>query len=217
MARFPKKDVFDMREAVRDSVRDSYGRNRLFEADEDAAVKATEDRETQENDSIDSQVDKYLAEYEGEAKGGGGDEPKQEGKRHLKSLIARLLREAGEDEDEDAPDAPGDEDKEGDVTSEPGKMDADQLDMSTFTSSVVRLVENYDSILEVKNTILRRARNFIVKNYEESAAKQFDDHLSEEHGMEIGKSKQDRTEEFEAPRAGAAGPMGGAGGAGAPA
>ena len=204
-----RRESFDMREAVRGSIRDSYSRNRLFEADDEDPSKDAEEKETQEGDSLDVQVDKYLSEYESEAKSG----PKAEG-RHLSSLVAQLLREAGEDEEDDDAEKPADDDKEGDIET-PDKPSADQLDMDSFASSVVRLLENYDSLLEVRNTILRRARNFLVKNYEETAAQKFDEVLREDHGMEIGKSKQDQSDEFEAPRAGAAGPFGaGAGGGG---
>jgi hypothetical protein len=204
-----RREVFDVRRAVRELSAEHLGRTNLFEAPEDADKEA-EEKETQEGDSLDTQVDRFLSEYESEAKSG----PKAEG-RHLTSLVAQLLREAGEDEEDDAEaEKPSDDEKEGDVEA-PEKPSADQLDMNTFAGSVVRLIENYDSLLEVRNTILRRARNFLVKNYEETAAQKFDEVLQEEHGLEIGKSKQDQKDEFEAPRAGQAGPFGaGAGGGG---
>jgi len=160
------------------------------------------------NSSLDNQVDKFLSEYETEAKN-----TKKEG-MDFRSMVRRALREAGDDEEEQHAEKPGDDDKQDDVAKdEPEKLSADDLDMSTFVNSVIRLVDNYDSLLEVKNTILRRARNFIAKNYNPEAAESFDESLKEEHGMDIGESSFDHAEDdFQAPSAGAAGPLGGGGG-----
>ena len=73
----------------------------------------------------------------------------------------------------------------------------------------MRLMENYDSLLEVRNTILRRASNYIAKNYEEDVVESFNADLLDSYGIEIGKSNFEMEDENIAPKAGAAGPMGG--------
>ena len=88
-------------------------------------------------------------------------------------------------------------------------MKLEDLDMGSFVADVMRLVDNYDSLLEVKNTILRRAVNHLAKNYENSAKDAFKEELLESYGIEIGQSESEKNEEFAAPRAAAAGPAGG--------
>lgn len=140
-------------------------------------------------DSLDSQVDKYLADYEVEAKSS-----KNEG-LDFRMMTRRFLIEADEEEDEDKEE----EDK--------GKLKAEDIDVENFVNSVMRLVENYDSLLEVRNTILRRAVNFLLKNYEPDAAQVFKDTLLDLHGMEIGKSRSEvEDDEFEMSPADRAGP-----------
>jgi len=77
--------------------------------------------------------------------------------------------------------------------------------------SVMRLVDNYDALLEVRNTILRRAVNFLVKGYEPAVAEAFKENLLDVYGMELGKSKSEvEDDEFQAPTADRAGTSPGA-------
>lgn len=160
----------------------------LREADEEPKKESGED-------SVDSQIDKYLSQYESQAK--------EESKAKFESVTHnkltwdwRKLTEAEEEESE-----------------EPQKAKLEDISMGSFVSDVMRLVENYDSLLEVKNTILRRAANYLSENYEGDAVQAFKDELQESYGIEIGQSESEKDDEVQAPKAGAAGPMGGAGGA----
>jgi len=70
----------------------------------------------------------------------------------------------------------------------------------------MRLADNYDALLEVRNTILRRAVNFLIDGYEPSVAETFKDSLLDVYGMEIGKSKSEvEDDNFEVPAADRAG------------
>ena len=164
------------------------------EEGEDVSIGA----EAEGEDSLDAQVDKFLAEYEEQAK-----QAKTEG-MDFRMMTRRFLREAGEDEEEEKP-----------ADDEADKPTAEDMDMGSFASDVMRLVENIDSLLEVKNTVLRRAANYLAKNYDQAAVDAFKEELLESHGVEIGQSQADKDDSFEAPRAAAAGPMGGGGGGGA--
>lgn len=168
-------------------------RRSLLEA-EDEGEEATIGTEAEGEDSLDAQVDKFLAEYEAQSK-----QAKTEG-MDFRMMTRRFLREAGEDEEAKPEDEEADE------------KTADDMDMGSFASDVMRLVDNIDSLLEVKNTVLRRAANYLAKNYDQAAVDAFKEELMESHGVEIGQSQADKADSFEAPRAAAAGPMGGAGG-----
>ena len=145
-------------------------------------------------DSVDSQIDQYLNDYEVEAKS-----LKEEGRDWNRTL--RRLFEADEE---------GEEGEEGE---EPPSGTLDEIDVGSFTNSVVRLIDNYDSLLEIRNTILRRASNFLNKNYKSEVVDAFQEHLRNEHGMEIGKSSDELdAERFIAPISDRAGAGGGGGG-----
>lgn len=161
-------------------------------------------------DSLDDQIDKYLISYETEAKSA-----KTEG-MDFRMLTRRFLLEADEEEDEgkgekDEKDkkAKADEETAEGEEAEPQKSNLEDLDMGSFVADVMRLVDNYDSLLEVKNTILRRTVNFLSKNYVDDAAEAFKEELLESYGIEIGQTESEKRDQFMPPKAGAAGPMGG--------
>jgi hypothetical protein len=143
-------------------------------------------------DSLDNQVDRYLADYESESR-----VSKTEGK-DFRMMVRRFLSEAE-----------GDEKKTDEK--EPEKLKFEDIDVENFLGSVMRLVDNYDALLEVRNTILRRAVNFLVKGYEPTVAEAFKENLLDAYGMELGKSKSEvEDDEFQAPAADRAGTSPGA-------
>jgi len=165
---------------------------------EEVGDKGQEDGE----DSLDAQVDKLLISYEAEAKN-----VKTEG-NDFRSFTRRFLSEA--EEDEEKKDEEGEEGEEGEEKADASKtLTAEDISVQSFVTDVMRLVDNYDSLLEVRNTVLRRAVNFLAKNYEEDVPAAFKAELLESYGIEIGKSDAETEDEFMAPKAGAAGPMGG--------
>jgi hypothetical protein len=142
-------------------------------------------------DSLDAQVDRYLADYEKQSK-----DSKNEG-LDFRTMTRRFLLEAEGDEEETSDEESPDE--------EAKKLTEDDINVENFLDSVMRLIDNYDALLEVRNTILRRAVNFLIKEYEPSVSKTFKENLLDIYGMEIGKSKEE-SEEYEAPVADRAGP-----------
>jgi len=161
-------------------------------------------------DSLDQQVDDFLISYESDAK-----VKKNEGfdfrsmTRSFLSTASRNLLEAEGDEEEEKPaDEMGDEEK----PEEKKKLSAEDIDIEEFASSVVRLIDNYDSLLEVRNTLARRAMNFLSDNYSPDVVSQFKIVLEDEHDITVGKSKADEEDnEFPAPAAARAGSGGGGG------
>lgn len=142
------------------------------------------------NDSLDEQVDKYLAQFESEAKSS-----KNEGK-DFRALVRRIVSEADEGDD--------------DESEKPEKLDSDKIDVESFCNDIVRLIDNYDSLLEIRSTITRRALNFIAKSYTPDVLNAVKDTLQNDHDIVAGKTKQEvDSEEFEAPHAERAGGPGG--------
>jgi hypothetical protein len=159
-------------------------------------------------DSLDQQVDDFLISYESDAK-----VKKNEGfdfrsmTRSFLSTTSRNLLEAEGDEEEEKPaDEVGDEEK----PEEKKKLSAEDIDIEEFASSVVRLIDNYDSLLEVRNTLARRAMNFLSDNYSQDVVNQFKIVLEDEHDITVGKSKaEEEDNEFPSPVAAGAGSGGG--------
>lgn len=184
-------------------------------------LREAKDAENEEGqDSLDAQVDKYLANFETEAKN-----VQTEG-RDFYMLTRRILSEAEDDEeggeeeeedteeeseDEGGDEEEGDEGEDEETPEEPEKLTLEDLDIKSYTSGVIRLIDNYDTLLEVHNTLLRRATNFLVKSYDAATVEAFKAELLESYGLEIGVSDEERKDdlEFQPPKAGAAGPMGG--------
>ena len=178
--------------------------------------------------SIDQQIDRYFAQFESEA-GISKNESyfrgfrllKEEGEDELGGDDELSVDDAlGGDEEEPADDAPGGGDEgesadaeEGDESAEeapPEKLGIDSLDVFTFSNGIARLIDNYDSMLEFKNTILRRALNFIRKSYTDDVVDELKNVLAEEHGLEYDRSKFDREDtQYAAPSAQRAGGTGG--------
>lgn len=152
-------------------------------------------------DSLDAQVDKLFSDYESEAQNA-----KNEG-LDFRMMTRRFLQEAEEDEKKDEE---KDEKKE-EPADEKKQLALEDINMTSFVTDVMRLVDNYETLLEVRNTILRRAANYLGKHYEKDAVDAFKGELLESYGVEIGMSKFDREDEleFQPPKAAAAGPMGG--------
>ena len=145
------------------------------------------------NDSLDAQIDRFLLEYESQAKHAKTEV------RDFRALVRRFLTEAEDDE------------KGGDKNAEQkeAKASIDDIDVNTFCDSVMRLIQNYDNLLEVKNTLLRRATKFLAKQYDDEVISAFKASCRENHGIEVGRSENDiELDYFQPPPAKGAGTEG---------
>lgn len=98
--------------------------------------------------------------------------------------------------------------REEDEKDDSKKLSGETIDVENFVGNVVRLIENYDNLLDIKNVILRRSFNFLLKNYDPSVATQAENVLSR-RGLIAGETKSeinnDRTQPPAADRAGPGG------------
>lgn len=210
IAQFLKTNVQESRmklPSMRSLLSERFLREDATGDDAGTAPPTVQPSQKEGGDSLDNQVDRYLAEYEASSK-----TAKHEG-RDFKMMIRRLLSEAGDDDAEsDGPDADaGGEDAAPAPAAAPPKETIDEIDMEEFANNVARLIENYENLLEVRSTLVRRSINFISKNYDQTAVTSLESLLRDKHGMADGETKQEVDDElFQAPRADRAGP-GGAG------
>lgn len=114
-----------------------------------------------ENDSVDMQVDKFLLDADP-----SGQKTQQESRRDR----SQWLHEAeGGAPPSPAPDAAGD--NVADPNTGKPQQPAKKLDLVSFASDIARLVEKSDNLLDVKGAIVRRALNYVSKNYDPKQAK----------------------------------------------
>lgn len=179
-----KISVTQLRTIIKEGVRDLLK--------EEAKGK---DKETEA--SVDRQIDKYFSDYEKEAK-----TTKTEGtdfRFMSRRFFASVLSEAEDEEKKDEPAAE--------------KLTLEDIDIEVFADSVVRLIDNYDSLLEIRDTISKRAVNFLKENYDESAVQMFKDVMSDQYDIEVGRPAVSDNEKFPAPPADRALGSGGGGAA----
>lgn len=192
---------------------------RLLKEEDDSEAHAS----GASGESIDAQVDRYLGEYEGDSKKAEGAEGEESETNQMESIDWRdlvkgvLITEAGES-DKDGSDpgdaAPG---ADGITGTDTTKLGLDKLDVEKFANDVVRLIQNYDSLLEIRSTIIRRATTFLKKTYNDEVVSGFQSTLRDDHGMEAGEDTGTiDADKFPAPaadRANGSAESGGGGGA----
>lgn len=148
---------------------------------------------TPDGASLDSQVDNLFIGLEKEASGKGLH---AEGRDLYGRMTRRFLMLEADDEPE-LPADMGDDDGPG------GKFDAD-----AFASSVARLVENFDNLVDVRRTVVRRAEGFLRKAHSDDDVERFLESLREQHGLDSDETRHDQEDDVQAPPAAGAGPAG---------
>ena len=129
-------------------------------------------------DSVDDQIDALLIKFESES-------IKTES---VTRSLSALLFEAPEDDDEEGPSAVGSEERDQELSAEPIKP---PVEIDQFTKKVVRLLENYESLLDIKTVIINRARNYLIENYDEAAADALEDTLDTDYGISLNPPDND--------------------------
>ena len=100
--------------------------------------------------------------------------------------------DAGE---EDAPEPTGSEKMNPDV--EPvASIPKLPLDVDAFTKRIARLAMNYDTLLDVRATIVNRAMSFLLENYDQKHADEMREILDEEYDFQLGKDSREPQDHF---------------------
>jgi len=187
-------------------------------------------------DSLDDQIDSLLIKYERDSiVDAPADEDIALESKSLMSVV-KFLMEAPEDEEEeeeipatdigDEPDpAPAldtdveDEDEDMTVGSEdmtvdePREESQPKIDIDVFTSRVSRLIFNLDTLLNPRDVVITRAKNYLSNNSNPATADEFEEILRQQFGVESSMTRSKNDFENEQPLAVGAGPgLGGGGG-----
>ena len=60
-----------------------------------------------------------------------------------------------------------------------------EIDLERFTSEIARLIKNYDTLLDMEELILSKAKSFIIARYGDEAANDMEESLVSNHDIEI--------------------------------
>jgi len=145
----------------------------------------------EKHDSIDGQIDRFFAKLEGDAVDSVNEV------FEWRSATRRLL-EAAADEDDDSSDQ---------QPQAPQKKTLDDIDVDEFSAGIIRLVRNFDNLIETKSTIVRRAVNFLSKTYDNNVKESFLSILRDDEGLTPDQSEREvEQDNFQAPLADRSGP-----------
>lgn len=154
-------------------------------------------------DSVDDQIDALLLRYESSSIRKGDSINESLKKLNLRFLLEQEepseepeeepaeepaaeeppAEEPAEDaEESEEPDPSGSDDMS--VTSPAPRQKVPDLDIDKFTSRVVRLMNNYESLLNIEESIINRAKSFLDENYGEAFVYEFVNNLSNQYGLE---------------------------------
>ena len=147
-----------------------------------------EHHETPE-DSLDNQIDSFLVKFEKEAVADAKNESRSRRRVKRGGLWEAMgLNEAPEDEEDDS-DEEEDEEvtdrSEPDEDAEPAAPKVPPIDIDVITQNIARLINNYESMLDVPRAIFDRATKYLEQNYSTDAAEQFKELLASQHGIDI--------------------------------
>jgi hypothetical protein len=159
---------------------------------------------TASEDSLDNQIDAILIGFEKDSVEQQNEWSGLSRKSHFRSMMAERRRRKGRTLWEafgNLLEAEGDEDEDEVTTdnTEPENVSAEDpsrppLNLDHFAQRVARLVNNYETMLDVPASIIDRATRFIEDNYDRETADQFEEILATQHDIE----SQEDPEEYPA-------------------
>jgi len=83
----------------------------------------------------------------------------------------------------------------GDADGAPAVVATPQINLNAFATSVARLINNFDVLMNPKNTILNRVEAYVTNNYDARTAKQLMDILDTNFSLRTSEDQDHREEE----------------------
>lgn len=182
------------------------------EADTEAALEAEREAEEQLEkeievstedelklkDSLDAELETVMDDFEDRAlKSGKIEKEFTTTESRLGGSVSRLLYEAEGDEE---------------LKTDPETL-VKFFDMEQFAADVARLINNYQTLMDMEAIIYSKARRFLLDKYGKEMATKFDDMMTTRHSIDLGDELYTPPEEGPGPYA--VGAFGGGGGGGA--
>ncbi len=172
--------------------------------------------------SVDEQIDALLLQYEKMSL------PSEEemirevlNTGSLKFILEQEVEDEEEEETEEVEVAAADEEAEEEDPNEEEEVAEEDLavenptfDVATFALKVARLAEVPEKVLDLKDTIINRAIQYVSSNYDDLVAKEVEQTLMDNYELALPEEEVEKVvaSDLPAPAAVGAGPGGGAGG-----
>ena len=133
-------------------------------------------------DSVDDQIDSLFIKFESDAAVEDEEELNEDIAYNLSSFLFEV--------EGDVLDPAADEDAEPEGSEvideeEPAEEPRIKIDIDRFSSSIARLIMNYDKLLKIEMAILNRAKKFLQENQNEEHIERFEDILQNQYDIEI--------------------------------
>jgi hypothetical protein len=64
------------------------------------------------------------------------------------------------------------------------------IDIDHFANKIARIINNYNSLIDIEQLIIKNTINFLKSNYNEEIAKSFEESLHQMHGFELKKTNE---------------------------
>jgi len=77
------------------------------------------------------------------------------------------------------------EESEDSTTITPSWVGSTAIDVATFSNDVSRLVQNYDSLLDMEALIIAKAKDYILANHDQETADYFEEVMDQHHDMRV--------------------------------
>lgn len=71
------------------------------------------------------------------------------------------------------------------VTGQASWVGSTSIDVATFANDVARLVQNYDSLLDMEALIISKAKDYIFANHDQETAEFFEEVMDQHHDMRV--------------------------------
>jgi hypothetical protein len=80
---------------------------------------------------------------------------------------------------------------------ESGETDKPPLDVGTFAMEVMRVIKNFDTLLDIPTVILNKAKTYIAQKYDKKTADAFMELIQNEYDITVGKGGLQPDNEYE--------------------
>jgi len=141
-------------------------RRMMFEEAEEVSPAERPDNE----ESVDRQILRAIMDAERNAVKAGRSQESMNPMESLRRKSLRFLLEA-----------------EGDGDEKDDEKNTPPLDIGTFAMEIMRVVKNFDTLLDIPTVILNKAKTYIAQKYDEKTSKSFIDLLENEYDITLGK------------------------------
>lgn len=151
-----------------------YSLKRLMLEEESASEVSPQERPDNE-ESVDRQILRAIMDAERNAVKAGRATQSMNPMEAINRRDLKFIFEAEESEESDTP----------------------PLDVGTFAMEIMRVIKNFDTLLDIPTVIINKSRSYIEQKYDKKTAESFMELLQNEYDVTLGKSGMEPESEYD--------------------